>query len=72
MHTALSLLQSVPGDMSEIVPSMLFMSGYMGAEDLPLLQSKGITHIVTVSGGIKPKYPHLFEYLVLPIDDQSD
>jgi hypothetical protein len=37
MHTALTLLASVPTDMSEIVPSMLFMSGYMAAEDLPLL-----------------------------------
>jgi hypothetical protein len=72
MQTALSLLGPVPGDMSEIIPSMLFMSGYMSAENLPLLQKNGITHIVTVSGGIKPKYPEHFEYLVLPIDDQSD
>lgn len=72
MHTALTLQTSSFTDMSEIVPSMLFMSGYIAAEDLSLLQSNGITHIVTVSGGIKPKYPHLFEYLVLPIDDQSD
>lgn len=68
----LSLVQPLQMDISEIVPQMLFMSGYMSAEDLPTLQSRSITHIVTVSGGIKPKYPHLFEYLVLPIDDQSD
>jgi hypothetical protein len=37
MQTALSLLGPVPGDMSEIIPSMLFMSGYMSAENLPLL-----------------------------------
>jgi hypothetical protein len=55
--------------MNEIIPGMLYMSGYVAAEDIDELKSNKITHVVTVSGGIKPKYPHLFEYLVLPIDD---
>ena len=58
--------------MNEIIPGMLYLSGYMAAEDLEQLNKNNITHIVTVSGGMKPKYPHLFDYLVLPINDTSD
>ena len=59
----------MPRDISEIIDGSLFMSDVWTAEDLEVLKQKQITHIVTVSGGINPRYPHLFEYLVLPIDD---
>ena len=48
------------------------MSDVWNAEKLPLLEKNKITHIVTVSGGIKPKYPTQFQYLVIPIDDTAE
>jgi hypothetical protein len=49
------------------------MSDVWAAENLKLLQETKITHIVTVSFGIKPKYPEKgFEYLVIGIDDSSE
>ena len=62
----------LPNDISEIIEGSLFMSDVWTAEDLEALKRNQITHIVTVSGGIKPRFPDLFEYLVLPIDDKND
>lgn len=69
----LNSLRGLPSnDIHEIIPGCLYMSDVFTAENMQVLDQHKITHIVTVSGGIKPRYPHLFEYLVLPIDDSPD
>ncbi len=59
-------------NLDEIIPESLYISDVWKAENLKLLEANKITHIVTCSPGIKPKYPHLFEYLVIPIDDVAE
>ncbi len=68
----LSIFASEKDDLSEIVPESVYMSNCWAAENLELLQKTQITHIVTVSGGMKPRYPQFFEYLVIPIDDTAE
>jgi hypothetical protein len=45
------------------------MSDVFTAEKLTVLNDLKITHIVTVSGGISPKYPSKFKYIVIPVED---
>ena len=47
----------------------LYMSDIFTAENLDILSKFGITHIVTVTGHIPPKYKDKFEYLVVEVDD---
>mmetsp|Transcript_44183 Transcript_44183/g.32156 ORF Transcript_44183/g.32156 Transcript_44183/m.32156 type:complete len:125 (+) Transcript_44183:55-429(+) len=49
----------------------LYMSDVSGAGSLEELQKRNITHIVTVSANLTPKFPDFFEYLVVPIDDRD-
>ena len=48
------------------------MSDVFTAEKKEVLDHYKITHVVTVSGGIKPRHKEHFEYLVLPIDDSPE
>ena len=67
-----SLDRKMLSSIHEIIPEMLYMSDVFSAENLSILEQNKITHIVTVSGGLKPQHPDRCEYLVLPIDDSPD
>jgi len=56
-------------DINAIIDNQLYMSDVFTAENLDLIKSLRITHIVTVSGCISPKYPDKFIYKVIKIDD---
>ena len=58
-----------PDDIHEICPR-LFMSDVFTAEKPNVLAELKITHIVTVSSGIAPRYPDKFVYKVIPVEDQ--
>ena len=58
--------------LDEIIPESLYLSDVWKAESLKHLQANKITHIVTVSQGIKPKYPSEFKYMVIPVDDVAE
>lgn len=45
------------------------MSDVFTAENEGVLQERGITHIVSVSAGISPRYPSRYTYHVIKIDD---
>ncbi|CDW78718.1 leucine rich repeat and phosphatase domain containing protein [Stylonychia lemnae] len=55
-------------DIDQILPN-LYMSNVYAAENQQILQELKITHIVTVSAGIKPKYPSFYNYKVILVDD---
>ena len=57
-----------PDDIHEICPR-LYMSDVFTAEKLRVLADFKITHIVTVSGDIAPRYPDKFNYKVIPVED---
>lgn len=47
----------------------LYLGSYRSAENLEELQNLGITHILTVAGGLKPKFEDHFTYKMVQIDD---
>jgi len=55
--------------MSEILEGKLFMSDVFTAENMDILKRNKITHIVTVSKGIRPRYPDKFTYFVIEAED---
>mmetsp|Transcript_36879 Transcript_36879/g.35611 ORF Transcript_36879/g.35611 Transcript_36879/m.35611 type:complete len:118 (-) Transcript_36879:176-529(-) len=59
---------SIGDEIDEILPQ-LYLSNIFGAENLDKLHELGITHILTVAEGLKPKYEDKFVYKVIKIDD---
>ena len=58
-------------DNIDMITPNLYMSDVFNAENYDLLQKLHITHIVTVSRTISPKFPKDFTYLVCEVDDES-
>ena len=54
---------------SEIIEDKVYLSNMKIAEDLEQLQSNQITHILTVACDIPPKFPEMFQYKVVDIED---
>ncbi|CAG8675504.1 16827_t:CDS:10, partial [Cetraspora pellucida] len=54
----------------EIIPR-LYLGSYLAAEDEDWLGRHKITNILTVSQDIKPRFPELFTYKVIPIRDSE-
>ena len=57
--------------MNEVLPRLYIGDVYASANFFNM-NSKNITHVLTVTNAIKPMYPGDFEYWVLPIDDTVD
>ena len=55
----------------EVLPG-LYIGNYSTAQSLPLLQSLGITHILTAADGLPPVFPDQFTYKLMPILDTLD
>ena len=53
--------------MQQVVPN-IFIGGAPAAQDLPLLQSNGITHVVCLLP-MRAPFPHHLRYLQLSVDD---
>ena len=64
-----SYLSKSASDIDPIIEGQLYMSDVFTAENLKAIEPLGITHIVTVSGGIYPRYLDKFAYKVIKIDD---
>lgn len=76
-------IQSIPADLlpptckvsnqldypSEVIPGHLYLSSMLAAENKFVLQSLGITHVLTVARDIPPRHPGLFTYYVIAEDD---
>jgi protein-tyrosine phosphatase len=58
-------------DIDEIIEGKVYMSDVFTAENLEVLDEKKITHIVTVSKGIRPRYPEKFQYFVIEVNDET-
>uniref|UniRef100_A0A7S0D7T6 Dual specificity phosphatase n=1 Tax=Micromonas pusilla TaxID=38833 RepID=A0A7S0D7T6_MICPS len=58
---------SVP---AEVVPGV-FLGSVGAAHDRDALDACGITHVLTVAGGFPPKFPDVYEYLVIDVADVS-
>ena len=56
---------SVP---AEVVPGV-FLGSVGAAHDRDALDACGITHVLTVAGGFPPKFPDVYEYLVIDVAD---
>ena len=47
----------------------MFLGSVGAAHDRGALESVGITHVLTVAGGFPPKFPDVYEYLVIDVAD---
>jgi hypothetical protein len=47
----------------------LYMSDVFTAENIVALNERKITHILTVTGHVKPRFPDQFWYKIIEIDD---
>ena len=47
----------------------MFLGSVGAAHDRDALESVGITHVLTVAGGFPPKFPDVYEYLVIDVAD---
>ena len=68
MHSFFNSRESKATDIDEICPG-LYMSDVFTAENMEILRKFNITHILTLSAGISPRYPDMFDYKVIKIDD---
>jgi len=53
----------------KVIPNLYF-SDLAAAQNLKLLKSNNITHIVQVMGDVKPAYPDTIKYKIIPVVDQ--
>lgn len=49
----------------------MFLGSVGAAHDRDALDACGITHVLTVAGGFPPKFPDVYEYLVIDVADVS-
>lgn len=56
-------------DVSRILDRLYLGSYEEGARQYKVLASLGITHVLTVGNNMLPMKPDMFEYMVVPIDD---
>jgi hypothetical protein len=49
----------------------VFLGSVGAAHDRDALDACGITHVLTVAGGFPPKFPDVYEYLVIDVADVS-
>ena len=54
------------------VEDKLFIGDIYSSTNFFNLSANNISHILTVTGGVKPLFPGDFEYLILPVDDTSE
>ena len=59
-------------NISEIIPNFLYLGNQMNSENLELLKSLKITHIINCTNNIKNSFPHDFKYHRVPIYDDYD
>ncbi|KIY45554.1 phosphatases II [Fistulina hepatica ATCC 64428] len=60
----------------EIIPG-LYLGPFVASKDLPTLQNLHITHIVCIRDAkeafsVKPRFPDLFKYMVLDVQDNEE
>ena len=55
---------------AEVVPGV-FLGSVGAAHDRVQLDASGITHVLTGAGGFPPKFPEIYEYLVIDVADVS-
>ena len=67
----LLLVGNKMGSCDLIIPG-LYLGNYEAACNKRLLDSLGITHILTVADGLSPEFPDDFRYLIIPVYDSFD
>ncbi|KAK9764998.1 tyrosine protein phosphatase yvh1, variant 2 [Basidiobolus ranarum] len=58
-------------DMQEVIPG-LFVGNAQAAENLELLQTAGITHVLQTADFMSPAFPDNFTYKVISIEDMAE
>ncbi|CAK8985523.1 Dual specificity protein phosphatase 19 (Protein phosphatase SKRP1) (Stress-activated protein kinase pathway-regulating phosphatase 1) [Durusdinium trenchii] len=58
--------------LDEIVPGLLYLSSMEEAQNIDVLRKFGITHILTVGGGMPALFNQEFSYQIVGIDDHPD
>ena len=65
--------QCIMGDrhnkLSEIIPNMLYLCNWPAVEDKNELISNKITHILSISDFIRPRFPSEYTYKVVDVED---
>jgi protein-tyrosine phosphatase len=59
-------------NITEIIPKFLYLGNQMNSENLELLKSLKITHILNCTNNIKNLFPNDFKYHRIPIYDDYD
>jgi serine/threonine/tyrosine-interacting protein len=60
----------------EIIPGLL-LGPFQVSKQLPTLQKLGVTHVVCIRDvkeafTVKPRFPEMFQYLVLDVEDSEE
>ena len=59
-------------NISEIITDFLYLGNQMNSENLELLKSLKITHVINCTNNIRNSFPHDFRYHRVPIYDDYD